>query len=48
MLNILKYSKPIIFTDDTNLINNSKSFDIRQTNIQYDFYSLKYWLDKGN
>ena len=40
MTNILKYSKPIIFADDTNLIFSSKSFDILQTNLQDDLYNL--------
>ena len=31
MRNILKYSKPIIFADDTNLIFSSKSVDILKT-----------------
>ena len=41
---LLKYSKPIIFADDTNLIFSSKYFDILQTNIQYGLYSLTHWL----
>ena len=44
MPNILKYSEPIIFSDDINLIFSSKYFDILQTNIQYDLYSLTHWL----
>ena len=44
MPNILKYSTPIIFADDTNLIFSSKSFDILQTNIQDDLYNLTHWL----
>ena len=44
MPNILTYSKPIIFADDTNLIFSSKSFDIQQNNIQYELYSLTHWL----
>ena len=44
MPNILKYSTPIMFADDTNLIFNSKSFDILQTNIQDDLYNLTHWL----
>ena len=39
MPNILKYSKPIMFADDTNICS-SKSFYILQTNIQDDVYSL--------
>ena len=42
--NILKYSTPIIFADDTYLMFSSKSFDILQTNIQDDLYNLTYWL----
>ena len=44
MPNIIKYSKPIIFADDTNIIVSSKSFDILQSNIQDDLYSLTHWL----
>ena len=33
MPNILKYSKPILLADDTNLIFSSKTFDILQANI---------------
>ena len=33
-----------MFADDTNLIFSSKSFDILQTNIQYDIFSLTHWL----
>ena len=44
MPNILKYSTSIIFADDTHLIVSSKSFDILQTNIQYDFYNLTHRL----
>ena len=42
--NILKYSTPILFADDTYLMFSSKSFDILQTNIQDDLYNLTYWL----
>ena len=44
MPNILKYSKPILFADDTNLIVSSKYFDNLQTNIQDNRYSLNHWL----
>ena len=44
MPNILKYSIPIIFADDINLIFSSKSFDILQTNIKDDIYNLTHWL----
>ena len=44
MPNILKYSAPIIFADNTNLMFSSKSFDILQTNIQDDLYNLTHWL----
>ena len=44
MPNILTYSKPIIFVDDTNLIVGSKYYDILQINIQYDLFSLTYWV----
>ena len=44
MPNILKYSKPIIVVDDTNLIFSCKYFDILQTNIHDDLYSITHWL----
>ena len=44
MPNILKYSKPIIFEDDTNFIFSCKYFHILQTNIEGDLFSLIHWL----
>ena len=43
-ISILKYSTPIIFEDDKNLIFSSKYFDILQTNIQDHLYNLTHWL----
>ena len=44
MTNILKYSKPKIFADDTNFIFSMKYIDNLPTNIQYNLFSVTHWL----
>ena len=44
MPNKLKYSKPLLFSNDTHLISSSKCVDIMQSNIQYDIFSLTHWI----